>query len=210
MNTLESIRPFVATFLLALYLPVPFYMCLVHALGPVWKRMGRGSYAVLWAFYGSFVVGVALAHGAWNWRAWEWPAWLSWTGLVFVAGAAGLAWITYKTIPPRTLLAFRQIESDAERPLIRDGILGTVRHPRYVMYTLLAVGNFLFTGYPLVLASVVVVVVVFAVAMRLEENELREHFGEEFERYRREVPAFLPRSTRRPAARRSAPRRLRR
>jgi protein-S-isoprenylcysteine O-methyltransferase Ste14 len=190
---MDSIRPFAATLLLALYLPVPFYMFLVHAFGGVWKGMGRASYIVLWTFYGVCVAAVVLAHRAWQWSAWDWPAWVSWTGLVFVAAAAWLAWFTYKTIPPRTLLAFRQIESDSERPLIRDGILGKVRHPRYAMYILLAVGNLLITGYPLILVSLVIAVLVFGAVMRLEENELRSYFGEEFERYRREVPAFFPR-----------------
>jgi protein-S-isoprenylcysteine O-methyltransferase Ste14 len=61
------------------------------------------------------------------------------------------------------------------------------------MFTLLALGNVLITGYPLVVVSLLVTIGVFAVVIRLEEKELREHFGEEFEKYRREVPAFLPR-----------------
>jgi protein-S-isoprenylcysteine O-methyltransferase Ste14 len=63
------------------------------------------------------------------------------------------------------------------------------------MFTLLSLGNVLITGYPLVLVSLAVTIVVFAVVIRLEENELREYFGEEFEEYRRAVPAFFPRMT---------------
>jgi protein-S-isoprenylcysteine O-methyltransferase Ste14 len=197
MVSIDSLRSSSATFLLALCLPVPFYMLSVHALGRLWKRMGRASYAVLWTFYALCVAAIVIAHGLWGWKAWSWPVWISWTGLLPLALAAGLAYWTYRTIPARTLLAFRQIESDGERPLVRDGVLGVVRHPRYVMFVLVALANFLITGYPLVLASLVVAVAVFAVVMRLEEGELRSHFGGEFERYRREVPAFFPRPTRR-------------
>ena len=193
MVSIDSLRSFSATVLLALCLPVPFYMFFVHALGSLWKRMGRASYAVLWSFYALCVAAIVIAHGVWGWKAWDWPVWISWTGLFPLAIAAGLAYWTYRTIPARTLLAFRQIESDDERPLIRDGVLGKVRHPRYVMFVLVAAGNFLITGYPLVLLSLVVIVVAFGAAMRLEERELRAYFGEEFERYRREVPAFFPR-----------------
>ena len=197
MDPVYFIRPAAATILLALYLPVPFYMFLVHALGGLWKRMGRASYVVLWTFYGLFVAAVVAAHRVWGWRAWDWPVWVSWTAVPCLATGAWLAWVTYRTIPARTLLAFRQIDSGADRPLIRNGVLGQVRHPRYAMYILLALGNVLVTGYPLVLLSFLVIVIVFAATMRLEEKELRAYFGEEFERYRREVPAFFPRIARR-------------
>ncbi len=193
MFSIDSLRPFAATLLLALYLPVPFYMFLVHAFGRFWKRMGAASYVVLWSFYGCCVIAVVLAHRAWHWKAWDWPAWISWIGLFPIAIAAWLAYWTYRTIPAKTLLTFRQVCADDERRIVRDGALGTIRHPRYAMFMLLAVGNTLVTGYPLVLASLVVAAAVFAAVMRLEEDELRSYFGEEFERYKREVPAFFPR-----------------
>jgi protein-S-isoprenylcysteine O-methyltransferase Ste14 len=194
---MDSIKPFAATLLLALYLPVPFYMLLVHAFAGVWKGMGRASYIVLWAFYGVCVTAVVLAHRVWQWQAWDWPAWVSWTGLLFAAAAAWLAYWTYRTIPAKTLLTFRQVCPDDERRIVRDGALGTIRHPRYLMFVLLALGNLLITGYPLVLVSLAVAVWVFGAVMRLEENELRSYFGEEFEAYKREVPAFFPRLVRR-------------
>jgi len=201
----ESPRSFAATFLLALYLPVPIYMIWIHAFGRVWKRMGPASYAIHWTVYIATVAAVVLCHRAWGWQAWSWPAWIPWLGLFPVATAAWLGFRTYTTIPVKTLLTFRQIRPDGERRLIRDGILGTIRHPRYVMFTLLALGNFVVTGYPLVLVSLAVTVAVFAVVIRLEENELREYFGEEFEEYKRAVPAFYPRTTgRSPRGRRKA------
>ena len=195
MFDLDSLRPLVATSLLALYLPVPFYMIWIHAFGRVWKKMGPASYAIHWTLYIVTVAAVVLCHRVWVWRAWPWPAWISWTGLFSLAIAAWLAYRTYATIPAKTLLTFRQIRPDGDRRLIRDGILGTIRHPRYVMFTLLSLGNLLITGYPLVLVSLAVTIVVFAAVIRLEENELREYFGEEFEEYRRAVPAFFPRMT---------------
>jgi protein-S-isoprenylcysteine O-methyltransferase Ste14 len=193
MLSLDSIRSFAGTFLLALYLPVPFYMVWIHAPHTFWKRVGPVSYALHWVFYIAMVVAVIRLYDMWRWRAWEWPVVVTWVGLFPLAVAAWLAWRTYTTINLRTLLTFRQIRPNGERRLIREGILGTIRHPRYVMFTLLALANVTVTGYPLVLASLVVTVALFAVVIHLEESELREYFGEEFEAYRRSVPAFFPR-----------------
>ena len=192
----DSVRPFVGTILLAIYLPVPIYMTWIHAGQRLWKRIGPASFAIHLALYVLMVAAVVRAHALWRWQAWPWPAWASALGLVPLAVAVWLAYRTYSTIDPRTLLAFRELQTKGERRLVKDGILGTIRHPRYVMYALLAAGNFIVTGYPLVLASVVVTVAFLGSTIRLEERELREHFGEAFEEYRRSVPAFIPRPTR--------------
>jgi protein-S-isoprenylcysteine O-methyltransferase Ste14 len=193
MTSHDSIRSFAGTFLLALYLPVPVYMTWIHAGHGMWKRIGPASYVVHLALYAGMLAAIIRAHEIWRWHAWPWPAWISIAGVIPIAIAAYLAYETYRTIPVRTLLTFRQIRPAGERRLIRTGVLGKVRHPRYVMYAFLAAGNFCVTGYPLVLASVAVTVLFLAITIHLEERELRAHFGEEFQEYRRSVPAFFPR-----------------
>ncbi len=189
----DSVRSLLATLLLALYFPVAVYMVWIHALHGLWKKIGPISYGLHWALYAAVVVAIIRFHGLWRWHAWPWPGAISWLGLFPLAAAGWLAYRTYATIDPHTLLTFRQIRPNDRRRLIRDGILGTIRHPRYVMFTLLALANALITGYPLVLVSFAVTAVLFGFVIVLEERELREHFGAEFEEYRREVPAFIPR-----------------
>ncbi|MFQ5512702.1 MAG: methyltransferase family protein, partial [Candidatus Krumholzibacteriia bacterium] len=103
---------------------------------------------------------------------------------------------TYRTIEPRTLHLERQINPGAERALITTGVLGRMRHPRYVMFTMIALGNVLLTGYPLVVVSCGATMVLLWVTIRLEERELLEYFGEAFRDYRKSVPAFIPRPSR--------------
>jgi protein-S-isoprenylcysteine O-methyltransferase Ste14 len=193
MSYQDSFKPAIATALLALYLPVPFYLLWVHGLQRVWRRVGILSYAAHLSLYGAMVFAVIRLHALWSWNALPWWKPLGLFAVVPLAFAAVLAYGTYRTIDFETLHQIRQIRPDVTRHLIHDGILGRMRHPRYTMFTLIAIGDVLLTGYPLVLASALLTAALFALVIRVEERELLAYFGEEYRQYRRSVPAFIPR-----------------
>lgn len=190
---MNSIRPFAATLLMALYLPVPFYLLALHGFHDVWRRIGLRSYLFLLTFYASLVAAVVALHPAWAWGSGPWPPSVGLLAAVPLVIAIVLATVTYRTIEAGTLHLARQIDPTRGRHLITTGILGRMRHPRYLMFCLLAAANTLFTGYPLVAGSFVLCVLLFHWVIRLEERELLAHFGEDFRRYRETVPAFIPR-----------------
>ena len=192
----NSLRPLAATILLALYLPVPFYLLWLHGLNRLWRRIGTASYFFLLTPYVALVLAIIRAHAVWNWRADGWPLALAWLSVIPLGLAGWLAFHTYKTIEPATLHLHRQIKPSPGRVLITSGVLGRIRHPRYVMFTLLAVANVLATGYPLVAVSLGVTVLLLLVTIRLEERELQEYFGNAFSDYKKSVPAFIPRPSR--------------
>jgi protein-S-isoprenylcysteine O-methyltransferase Ste14 len=77
--------------------------------------------------------------------------------------------------------------------LLKEGIYGTIRHPRYVEVTLFVLayalfGNYL-AGYVISLGTVVSLYLV----VLMEERELLERFGQEYEEYSKRVPRFIPR-----------------
>ena len=77
--------------------------------------------------------------------------------------------------------------------LLTDGIYARMRHPRYAQIIVALLGWSLLSNY---LASYVVVLVVtaaVAVVIPLEERELADRFGKEYDAYRRRVPALIPR-----------------
>ena len=189
----ESVKPIVATSLLALYLPVPFYLVLLHALLPLWQRMRLWSYVFLLPPYILMVVLTIRLHWLWPYRAWHWPDTLGLLAVLPLGGAGWLAMTTYRTIEPGTLHLARQLDPSRGRTLITSGILSTVRHPRYLMFTLIAIGNVLITGYPLVALSLVVTIALLALTVWLEERELTAYFGDSYVEYKRKVPAFIPR-----------------
>lgn len=79
--------------------------------------------------------------------------------------------------------------------LVTDGIYAHIRHPRYLQVGLGLIAVALFANY---LATYVIaaayVPVIYALAL-LEERELRDRFGKEYEQYANRVPRFLPRLT---------------
>jgi protein-S-isoprenylcysteine O-methyltransferase Ste14 len=107
--------------------------------------------------------------------------------LLTLAVLAGLPELSPERYPPR---------------LLTEGIYGRIRHPRYVELALwvlayACVANYLATwiAFALLIPAMYLVVV-------LEERELRERFGDEYEAYAEQVPRFIPRSpTPRPTSR---------
>ena len=79
------------------------------------------------------------------------------------------------------------------QPLLTEGIYSRIRHPRYlevllVMASLTLIANNLaaYVNWIVGIPSVLVIV-------RIEERELRDRFGAEYEAYCARVPRFVPR-----------------
>jgi len=78
--------------------------------------------------------------------------------------------------------------------LMKAGPFSVLRHPTYLSHTMMLAGLFLWTGLPaLGVVAVIDFLVATIVIIPLEERELLERFGKEYEEYRKEVPSrFLP------------------
>ena len=84
--------------------------------------------------------------------------------------------------------------------LVVGGLYRSVRNPMYLAVFAAIVGQALVLGRVVLLAYAALVLAVTAAFVRLyEEPTLVRRYGEEYERYRREVPGWLPRP---PGARR--------
>ena len=78
--------------------------------------------------------------------------------------------------------------------LVVGGLYRFVRNPMYVAVVGAVVGQALLFGRIVLLAYACVLAFVFALFVRLyEEPTLRRQFGDEYESYRRGVPAWRPR-----------------
>src|SRR5580698_3734756 len=133
------------------------------------------GYSLLWQ--GSF----------WNRSPALWQITLS---VLLFALACGLSWTA-------TFALGKQLRVDAavaaNHDLIRSGPYRLVRHPIYtsMMCVLAATGVMIATWY-LLLAGLAVFLVGTEIRMRTEDALLESRFGDEFRRYKRTVPGFIP------------------
>ena len=85
------------------------------------------------------------------------------------------------------------LEVHAGHELVRRGPYSLVRHPVYTGLGLHFAGACLATGNLVLIAGTLLVTFpAFYLRARAEERLLRDRFGEEYERYAREVPMLVP------------------
>jgi len=109
---------------------------------------------------------------------------------IAIAVAAGIQLQPLSHLGIAQLLGIKKEEKKEEKALVKTGAYKISRHPMYLGGMLLIWGNpnvykadlvlnLLFTAY-------------FIAGALLEEKKLLEEFGEEYERYKKEVPMFVP------------------
>jgi protein-S-isoprenylcysteine O-methyltransferase Ste14 len=109
--------------------------------------------------------------------------------LCFIAGAS----FSWKAV--RALGRHWRVDAglDRDHELVRAGPYGIVRHPIYtsLLFVLLGTG-FLIAPWRLFLAALAIFLIGTRIRVRIEDGLLAARFGEQFEAYRRSVPAFIP------------------
>jgi protein-S-isoprenylcysteine O-methyltransferase Ste14 len=87
---------------------------------------------------------------------------------------------------------------DPPRFVVRGGAYRFTRNPMYVANVAIIVGaGTVFRSWRLLLWAGAVLVAFHVFAVAYEEPALRRQFGEDYEAYRRTVPRWMPRPTRR-------------
>ncbi len=112
-----------------------------------------------------------------------------------IAGAALLAVILRAAAVTGRYLSVYGHEPGAPRgsitKLVRAGPYACMRHPMHFFLSMTPIAIGLMLASPsAVLTGIVAAILVLVLAVKVDEAESLERFGEEYERYRREVPAF--------------------
>jgi len=195
----ETTAYWVALISIVLFPPAMLLWFIIHPFTRTWRKLGLATtYLVAIAILVSVMVGIYLArepllrirYGV------SWPL-VVFAGFLFVAANVVKA-IRAKHLTFRIRFGLPQLSGSGEQGrLITEGIYAHVRNPTYLEGGLGLASVAVFSNYLALYVLLAAYVPIIYLITLLEERELRERFGEEFERYRREVPRFVPRLFRR-------------
>jgi protein-S-isoprenylcysteine O-methyltransferase Ste14 len=177
-----------------LFFPVPVFWLILHSRIHFWRRFGNRAFLVVlpvWLVPG--IVLVFLRHAIFSQR-------IDRSALTWFLGAGILTLGVWTNRQVHRQFSLRRLaglpEIDRGRPdsfVVCEGIYARVRHPRYMEFMLSFLGLAFLTGAAGIFLLAFVSVLLYLIVAPLEEQELRESYGAEYEAYARSVPRFLPR-----------------
>jgi protein-S-isoprenylcysteine O-methyltransferase Ste14 len=179
--------------------PTILFWFLVHPFAEYWRRLGPAkAYPLLVAVVAATMVAIFRARGALLRIHFGVSAPLTLLAIIVFLIAFVLGLLRFKRLTPAVMLGLPEL-SPAESPgaLVTEGIYAYIRHPRYVEVGLGLAALALFSSYLAAYVLALAYVPVIYLVVLLEERELRQRFGREYEDYCRRVPRFLPRIGRR-------------
>lgn len=182
-----------------LYFPVPFLWLMIHPAIHFWRRFGNQSFWIappLWMVLGTSLL--LLRHKIFSERvSRNAVTWILGSGLIVLA-----LWIgnrVHRQFGLRRLAGLPEMNpSRYPGGVVTLGVYAHIRHPRYLEFMLTFVGLALVTGAVGIFLLAIVTVLLYLIVAPLEERELREHYGAQYDAYARAVPRFLPRLWRKP------------
>lgn len=188
------VRRFIAILLALSLPPAILYWFIVHPFIGFWRRMGLTvTYVFLTVFYLGSMAGLYLIRDTLLGRD------LGTSLPLIVAAVPLMAVAIVISRKRRKYLTFRRLAGVPEIApgthgigLLREGIYGRIRHPRYVEFSLALVAWSLFANFEGLYWMTAVTLVLLYLIVILEERELRERFGQEYVDYAAQVPRFIP------------------
>ncbi len=186
----------VLTLLMLMFMPgAVLFWFLVHPFIRFWRRLGlRRALAICYTLLAAFAVGVFLLRKTLLAVDYGTNPVLIAVAVPMLAASIVLRRKISRHLRFSTLGGLPEIAPDRHpQRLLTEGIYSRIRHPRYVevllaMASLALIANNLasYVNWIIGIPSVLVIV-------RLEERELRDRFGAEYEVYCARVPRFVPR-----------------
>lgn len=199
---MDTATHYLALITVVAFPPTYLYWFLIHPFAPTWRKLGP---VVTLALVLPVVVGI----GAGLYWVREpllrfrlGPSWPLIVAGVLCCGTS--LWVEVQCrrhLKLKTLVGLPELSAGSPGSLLSEGIYAHVRNPRYLAVGLGLMATALITNYVAVYVLLMASVLLVHPLVLLEERELRQRFGEEYERYRRRVPRFLPRFRRAAALR---------
>lgn len=195
MGVFDQFRYGVA-FLLVAFAPASvLFWLVVHPLARFWRRVGYW-----WGYAAGFALSIVCATVGFRLRAFVAETDLgasavsSVLGVLLLGVAVAMRGAWQRQLTAGTMFGLPEL-APARYPgrLLTEGIYARVRHPRYLQIVVAIAGWALLSNHLAAYLVVLIVMVEMAAIIPLEERELADRFGAEYEAYRRRVPALVPR-----------------
>ncbi len=189
-----SFSDLIAFIALLLWPAIPLFWIPVHCFPRFFRRLGFFTYLlpfVTWLPAALFTFGlrnILLAHRI------ALPTVVNVLGtLLLILGACLQIW-TLVLLSLPGIMGMPEVTGTVPGRLVMIGPFAVIRHPTYLSHTLMLLGLFLWTGVTVLgIVTLIDLFMVNSMVIPLEERELAERFGNEYEEYRRKVPSrFLP------------------
>ena len=193
---IDSFRYIIALLTVLIFFWILLFWFQVHVFTPMWRNIGhRATYvitltvataaSVLVYLYRDALIGTDLGT---NWL-------LIALSLACFGGMALFERTYWRNANLKVLVGLPEISpaEQANRPLMREGLYAVIRHPRYFSGAIGLVASVLLANYSGLYFLALLMVPLGYLLIKAEERELIARFGDDYRRYRREVPGFIPR-----------------
>ncbi len=191
---METAAYVVALLLVVTMPPAVLYWFLIHPFAERWRKLGPGP-----TIAAGFLAMAALGYAIWQVREpllrvrFGFSPYLTGLGVVLYLIGAYLEIRCRRHLKLRILVGIPELSADDPGRVLTEGIYGRVRHPRYLAFLFALTGFALFANYLALYLVIAAVVPLGYLMVLLEERELRQRFGAEYEEYMRRVPRWVPR-----------------
>ena len=172
---------------------VPLFWIPLHAFTKPFRKLGIVTYGM------PLVMWLPLAYVIYLNRAFllsfkiVLPGLLNILGILLLAFGMLLHIWTGQLMGLWGLVGLPEVSERKKGNLVTAGPFSVVRHPTYLAHTMIFLGVFLATGTLTVgLITALDFLLVAAVIIPLEEKELFQRFGEEYNVYKKSVPRLFP------------------
>ena len=192
---MQSARYFIALLVVMSYPGAFLFWFTVHPLIRYWRKVGAKltltlHYAMILGLAGATYAVRRLLLSVEFGNHWA----LFVLGLALLAAAVIMRRSLSRQLKPRILQGVPELEPEKHgTKLLDEGIYSRIRHPRYAQIMIAMAGYALLTNYLAVYILAIASPLILLLVVQLEEQELRDRFGRQYEDYCVRVPRFIPR-----------------